>query len=505
MMARPDGAPGRVSGAGAGVDVSRRALLSGIGGSGLFALVSSGCTSEPAPAGELTVAAWRAQRGKGFLIGHRGAGDVVPEHTLEAYEAALAWGAKALEISVVQTSDSVLVCHHDLTFDRTTNLSGTVSKLTWEQVSQGRMEVPRLGPGWSGERAPRLSRLEDVLQRVGGRAVLFVEAKDNAAFPAMVELIERLRLKESVVLKLHSGSPRFAEAKEAGYPVFGYQGSFAEATPARIRQLAKLLDPATDYLVVPSNENGTWLPDPVLRAAVATKVPVLVFEVHRRSELKHHLARGAVGAVVSSIGYLNGAAKPVDRDAWAQGRLAPGEMTRRPESSDYALGWPPGGAVSLRVQDRQAFVTLGQFAPLRQPTGPYQVDLEVRVDVVPSQPRSNVTLAFAHADDRYYEHRQGTLDGYHALLRIDGSLELWSHSAGTPDGTPLGPPAAGPPPAPGAWTPLRLEVTPTTLTWTRLDTGASVTASDTRWRGDYLHVGRSAIDGSVSLRRMRIS
>jgi glycerophosphoryl diester phosphodiesterase len=47
-----------------------------------------------------------------FSIGHRGAGLVFPEHTLEAYEAAFRMGAGTLECDVTFTKDLALVCRH---------------------------------------------------------------------------------------------------------------------------------------------------------------------------------------------------------------------------------------------------------------------------------------------------------------------------------------------------------------------------------------------------------
>jgi glycerophosphoryl diester phosphodiesterase len=47
-----------------------------------------------------------------FSIGHRGAGLVFPEHTLEAYEAAYRMGAGTLECDVTFTKDLALVCRH---------------------------------------------------------------------------------------------------------------------------------------------------------------------------------------------------------------------------------------------------------------------------------------------------------------------------------------------------------------------------------------------------------
>ena len=47
-----------------------------------------------------------------FSIGHRGAGLVYPEHTLEAYEAGFRMGAGTLECDVTFTKDFALVCRH---------------------------------------------------------------------------------------------------------------------------------------------------------------------------------------------------------------------------------------------------------------------------------------------------------------------------------------------------------------------------------------------------------
>jgi glycerophosphoryl diester phosphodiesterase len=47
-----------------------------------------------------------------FSIGHRGAGLVLPEHTLEAYEAAYRMGAGTIECDVTFTKDLELVCRH---------------------------------------------------------------------------------------------------------------------------------------------------------------------------------------------------------------------------------------------------------------------------------------------------------------------------------------------------------------------------------------------------------
>ena len=56
------------------------------------------------------------------LIAHRGASAYAPEHTLQAYRLAIEQGADFVEQDLAVTKDGVLVCIHDLTLERTTNV-----------------------------------------------------------------------------------------------------------------------------------------------------------------------------------------------------------------------------------------------------------------------------------------------------------------------------------------------------------------------------------------------
>jgi len=63
-----------------------------------------------------------AQSGKKVLVAHRGASAYAPEHTVEAYRLAIEQGADFVEQDLQITKDGALVCLHDLTLERTTNV-----------------------------------------------------------------------------------------------------------------------------------------------------------------------------------------------------------------------------------------------------------------------------------------------------------------------------------------------------------------------------------------------
>ena len=57
-----------------------------------------------------------------FLIAHRGASGYAPEHTRAAYQLAMDQGADYVEQDLTLTKDGVLICLHDDTLERTTDV-----------------------------------------------------------------------------------------------------------------------------------------------------------------------------------------------------------------------------------------------------------------------------------------------------------------------------------------------------------------------------------------------
>ena len=63
------------------------------------------------------------QRPRKILVAHRGASAYAPEHTLAAYRLAIEQGADFVEQDLQISKDGVLVCLHDLTLERTTDVA----------------------------------------------------------------------------------------------------------------------------------------------------------------------------------------------------------------------------------------------------------------------------------------------------------------------------------------------------------------------------------------------
>ncbi len=492
--------------------LSRRDLIIGasatvgglVAGGVVVGLSTKGAVPSPSitPPVEVSVDRWLQERRAPYYIGHRGAGGVVPEHTIPSYLQALQWGADCIEISVVLSADRVLYCLHDLTLDRTTTMTGVVRSMPSAELDKTKVAVPRLGPRWTGANMPAMPRLADVLTEVGGKAVLCIEPKDDDAYPPLMEMIAARKLENSVIIKLDASSPRIEMAKGSGFPVFAYLGNAQAATVQGVTALAKRLDPRRDVLVLPARDGHKLMPPKVFQTAVGTGVPTWVFPVHRRSEAKYFSLLGVQGLVTPSIGYLSAELPPVRSDNWAAGELSPGELTRDPYSNAFAISWVEEAAITIQTPGRQAFVTLAQFSPIQAAS--YRIAFDLRFNPLPSDTWQHASISFCHADDSYYEHRLGADDGYHALLRADGTMGLYAHTAGEQNGQELAKSKQSTPMKPGVWARVTLDVTPTGFQWAR-DDGTTLAANDQRFRGGYFHIGSSATDGAIQLRNLTVA
>jgi glycerophosphoryl diester phosphodiesterase len=142
-------------------------------------------------------------------IGHRGASAYAPEHTIPAYDLAIALGADYIEQDLQLTSDGVLVALHDSTLDRTArgpaaSCTGPVSGKTLAQVKTCDVGT------WFNEANPDLARpeyvglriptLEEVFARYRRRVNYHIETKSPETADRMeerlLELLDRHRLRK---------------------------------------------------------------------------------------------------------------------------------------------------------------------------------------------------------------------------------------------------------------------------------------------------------------------
>ena len=150
-----------------------------------------------------------------LLIAHRGASAYAPEHTLTAYRLAIVQDADYVEQDLAVTRDGVLICLHDDSLERTTDVEeifpqrATIDPVTgrrqWLAVDFTLAEIKQLDAGswfdpkFAGERVPTW---EEAVAVVGTMAGLYPELKTPSLYQSrgidmtrlFAESMQRLRL-----------------------------------------------------------------------------------------------------------------------------------------------------------------------------------------------------------------------------------------------------------------------------------------------------------------------
>lgn len=129
---------------------------------GLFILIS-GCSTA-----ETSTKSAPSDSYHPFMIAHRGASAVEPEHTLLSYERAVKDKADYIEIDLRQTKDGKLVAIHDKDVARTTNGKGKVQDLKLS-------ELKKLNAG----KGQKILTIEEIIKKLGKSTNYYIETREG--------------------------------------------------------------------------------------------------------------------------------------------------------------------------------------------------------------------------------------------------------------------------------------------------------------------------------------
>jgi len=155
-----------------------------------------------------------------LLIAHRGASAYAPEHTFESYQLALKQGADFVEQDLQITRDRQLICLHDLSLERTTDVEAVFPTRFREELVSGTptrrwyvsdftlQEIKQLDAGsWFDPKfkGARIPTFQEAIDLVRGKAGLYPETKAPEVYGKLGLDMERLLL--DALKKNHLGTP----------------------------------------------------------------------------------------------------------------------------------------------------------------------------------------------------------------------------------------------------------------------------------------------------------
>jgi glycerophosphoryl diester phosphodiesterase len=129
------------------------------------------------------------------VISHRGEHLHHPENTMPAFEESVRAGADYIEVDVRTTSDGKLVLMHDRQVDRTTNGTGDVAKLTFEEIRALDAGI-KYDRQFAGTKVPTF---DEALDYARGKIKIYVDVKQVSA-KDLVDHIVSHGMKDNVVI-----------------------------------------------------------------------------------------------------------------------------------------------------------------------------------------------------------------------------------------------------------------------------------------------------------------
>lgn len=421
---------------------------------------------------------------------HRGARHLLPENTMEGYRAAIAMNRSRgvvpiIEIDVHALSDGSLVVMHDATVDRTTASSGNVA----DYNTPGWAALTNDTASWFGSTIfGNLSApfLDDVLREFAHQAIFVLEIKSTAAATGMLATLETYDCADTVLVT------SFTQSHLTTYTAAGYTTGL--------------------YIV-----GSTVASAPTAAALVAAGITYMALSVPvTGATTTAYLASCRAAGIKVGVATMN---RHVERDAWsstvdflitdepmylpATPTVAPHRRTTDPYAMQtHYHGHLEDGGVDrgdfttpdyhrLRQVSGDLFEVLGWACPLAATS--YTLTATVRYDDVPADTTRWAGLLVSSVTDKCYIGTSGNfVDGYLCLLRGTGQLQIFRTSDAGNTSTQLGATSSTAIVDAQSVT-VTIQVTATQLIFTRTDTGASVTVTDSTYRGRYLHFGKSGL------------
>lgn len=233
-----------------------------------------------------------------IAMAHRGSMLLWPENTMTAFQGAVDLGYRYLETDLQISRDGVLVTFHDDTLERTTDGSGLVSDYSLEELKEldagYRFRLDGDYPYRS--RGVRIPTLEELATTYPDQ-VFSLDLKSDGMEEALVETIGRLELWDRVIVGSFSDARLRRFRSLADGPVAmsaGPRETLRFVTAARLHLPFR---PASDSFQVPVKQGITIVSARTVRTAHGIGVPLIVWTINERDEMRELLDLGVDGII----------------------------------------------------------------------------------------------------------------------------------------------------------------------------------------------------------------
>jgi glycerophosphoryl diester phosphodiesterase len=124
-----------------------------------------------------------------LFIGHRGTRTDYDENTIIAFEKAIEFGANCIEFDVRETKDGKLIILHDPTLDRTTESSGLLKDLYYDEIKELKTKIYR----------NTIPVLSEVLKALKGKIKFMIELKSVELYDKVLKIVNEHNLLKDTI------------------------------------------------------------------------------------------------------------------------------------------------------------------------------------------------------------------------------------------------------------------------------------------------------------------
>ena len=401
-----------------------------------------------------------------FYVCHRGAMNIFPENSLEAFQGCVNLGIPVIELDVQTLLDGSLGIMHDSTVDRTTDKTGNVKDFS--AMGFKNLKINNLN-GYKEVYAPLL---EDVFLALGNKAVYFIETKDDVSMPKVVDLVKKHRLEEYVVAMSFDIDDLNSAISENIPTCFLTKGANPNVSPELIKNRG------IEYVGV-----STSVSEPYVQSLIQQDIKVLVYTVNQRYIRDKFLSLGVTGIISDDPFYVSEKIEPLNKDPYKNGVFYHGMVG----SKGYRGGFEGGtwGFTELTTNlgsddTRRDFVLQGWAGVLPD-------EFELTFDLKRGQGEYWSAVAFSQTDE-YDDPASERVNGYLIMFVSLGRLYIYKIQNGNPilldnkmDGTPF---------QIGETVSVKITVSSNQIKAEVPQKNLSLTVEDSEYRNGYLHFGR---------------
>lgn len=191
-------------------------------------------------------------------VAHRGMSRIAPENTIPAYIEARRAGFIYVETDVAWTHDNVAVLLHDTTIDRTSNGTGNIADLDYDDIKD--LDFGSwFSPKYAGTKIPTFEEFIQLCRKIGLYPVLDLRSHNQTQLDALISMIIRNGMANHVEFVGGSPSGDYARIKES-LPKAGYGYTVASSiTEEQIDAMLALKNGQNRVYITASTINSTMI------------------------------------------------------------------------------------------------------------------------------------------------------------------------------------------------------------------------------------------------------